>query len=392
MPERTILAAPRRVLRCIVLLGLALLPYAASAATLQANQSLDVSESPQGNAYLAGTEIRVDAPLPADVLAAAADLSVNAPVLGDALLVAGTVGLNAPVTGDVRSAGGRVRIDGDVGGELAVFGGAITVTGKVHEVRVAGGSVELRSGADGDVTVYGGSVSLAGTFTGNVRVVASDHVSLAEGTVIMGTFEYNAPQEAGIPPTAVIEGGANYVGSASFLPTAEEAQTVAIAGLGLFFAVRLVAAILAAGLVAGLFPAFTRALSAQVFDRSFKRSVLLTLLGFSVIVATPVLILLLVVSFVGMGIAALIGALYILLLLLAYLYASVLIGAVFMRTVMKRPEVTWKGAVLGMFLLGLIGIIPIIGSLLAFVLSSLALGAMLVIFYRFAFGKDQELA
>lgn len=365
---------------------LALSPLAASAATLQADESLDVSSSPAGNAYLAGTQVRIQAPLPGDLLAGAGTLEANAPIAGDALLAAGSVSISAPVAGDVRAAGGRIRIDSDVGGELALFGGVITVTGKVNEIRAAGGTVELRSGASGPVTVYGANVLLSGEFTGNVRVVASDHVTLAEGTVIHGTFDYNAPQEAGIPASASIDGGANYVGSSSFLPTAEEAQTFALAGIGIFFAVRLVAAILAAGLVAGLFPELGRRAAEEALTRGPKHFILLTLLGFGVIAATPLLLLLLVVSFVGIGIAALIGALYLLLLLLAYLYAAVLAGSALMRVLLKRKDVTWKGAVLGMLVLGFVGLLPVLGLFAAFILSSTALGALLVIFYRFAFG------
>ncbi len=370
----------------IAFLLLALIPASVTAATLQADETLNVSDTPAGNAYLAGTQVRVEAPIQGDLLAAAGTLEVFAPVAGDMLAAAGTVAMNAPVAGDMRAAGGRIRIDSDVGGELAMFGGVVTVTGKVNEIRAAGGTVELRSGAGGPVTVYGANVLLSGEFGGNVRVVASDHVALAEGTIIHGSFDYNAPQEAGIPASAEIDGGANYVGSSSFLPTAQEAKTFALAGLGIFFLVRLVAAMLAAGLVAGLFPAFGARIAETTIGHGVKRFILLTLLGFGIIFATPVLLLLLIASFVGIGIAALVGALYLLLLLLGYLYAAVLTGSAFMRIVMKRNDVTWKGAVLGMGILGLIGLIPVLGLALAFLLSSAALGGIVAIAYRFAFG------
>lgn len=373
-----------------LLIGLFLAPLGVFAATLQADQSLDVSASPEGNAYLAGTTVRVDAPIVGDLLSAAGTLLVSAPVSGDVLATGGTLDFLAPVAGDMRAAGGRIRVENDVAGELALFGGAITVTGKAKEIRAAGGTVELRSGADGPVSVYGGNIVLAGTFNGDVRVVASDHVTLAEGTVIQGAFDYNAPQEAGIPASAVITQGVHYIGSASFLPTAEEAHTFAIAGIGIFFAVRLVAAMLVAGLVAGLFPKLAGAVAHEALARSVKRSILLTLLGFAVILATPVLLLLLVVSFVGIGIAALIGSLYLLALLLSYLYAAVLVGSAFMRTVMKRTDVPWKGAVLGMLLLVLIGLIPVVGLLIVFFISCTALGALLILFYRSAFSSETE--
>ena len=360
------------------------LPFFALAAE-EPNQTLVVSETPGGNSYLAGTDISVDTALPADLMALATSLRISAPVAGDVLALAGSVLVQAPVTGDVRAAGGTIRSTGDVSGELALFGGTVIVSGSAGEIRAAGATVELRSGAHGPVTAYGANILLSGEFDGNVRVVASDHVTLAEGTIIHGTFDYNAPQEVSIPASAVIDGGANYIGSSSFLPTAQEAETFALAGIGIFFIVRLVAAILAAGLVAGLFPVFGQRVAEEALMRGPKRFLLLALLGFAVIAATPVLLLLLVASFVGIGIAALIGALYLLLLLLAYLYAAVLTGSALMRALLKRTDVTWKGAVLGMLALGLIGVIPALGLFIAFALSSAALGAILVIFYRFAF-------
>lgn len=376
--------------RYAALMALFLLPSIAGAATLRADDTLNLSEAPLGNAYLTGAEVTVSAPLPGDLLAAAGAILVNAPVAGDAFLLAGTVTSASPIAGDLRVAGTRVRVDGDVEGELAALAGALTVTGKAKEVRAAGGTVEFRSGAAGPVTIYGGSVSLAGEFAGDVRVVASDHVSLADGTVIRGTFEYNAPQEAGIPPSAVIEGGAQYVGSASFLPTEAEARTFALAGVGLFLLVRLVAAMLTAGLLAGLFPEAAKRIADRVLVLRPKPLVLYALLGFAAIVATPIAIVLLLASFVGIGLAALLGAAYLLALLLSYLYAAIILGAAFMRLVLKRQDVPWKSALLGMLALYAVGLVPTVGLAIGFVLSAIALGAMLAAFYRFAFGRSAE--
>lgn len=366
-----------------------LLPVTAGASTLRADKSLDVSASPEGNAYLAGTNVSVDAPLLGDLLAAALDLAINAPVSGDVLSLAGVLHLSSPVAGDLRGVGERIRINGSVGGDLALFGGSISVTAPVHEVHAAGGTIELRSGAQGPVTLYGGTVLLAGTFNGDVRVFASDHVTLAEGTVIHGAFNYNAPQEAGIPASAVIDEGTTYVGSSSFLPTEEEARTFAIAGIGIFFLVRMVAAMLAAGLVAGLFPVFALRICETALVHSPKQSFILTLLGGAVIIGTPLVLVLLVISFVGMGIAALVGSLYLLSLLLSYLYAGVLLGYAFMRVVLKRKEITWKGALVGMVLLTCIGLIPYVGMLIVFTLSCMALGALFQVCYRFLFSHSR---
>ena len=373
----------------VMVLTVLLLPLPLIAATVTADEAVDVTVSPADNAYLAGTEVRVNAPLPADLLAAAGTLLITAPVSGDALLLAGTADLASTVAGDVRAVAGRLVIEGDVGGDVAALGGVVTMSGKAQEVRLGAGTVELRNGAAGPVTIYAGNVFLSGEYAGDVRVVASDHITLGEGTVIKGVFEYNAPQEAGIPASAVVEGGIRYTGSLSFLPTEEEARTFALAGLGIFFLVRLVAGALAAGLVVGLFPAFARRIADEAVLRSWKRFLLLMLLGFAVLVATPVLIVLLIASFVGIGIAIVIGAAYLLLLLLSYLYAALFAGTLLMKLVVKRASVSWKAAILGMVALYVLGLIPGIGFLVGFALSAAALGTMTLLFYRFTLGRNE---
>lgn len=372
--------------RLLALAVLFLLPLSAFAATLRADNALVISELPLGNAYLAGSELRVLVPVLGDLVAAAGAMQVSEAIEGDALLAAGTLELAAPIGGDLRVAGGRIYVGKDVAGELAALGGRLTVAGKAAEIRAAGGAIELLGGSSGPVTAYGNSVALSGVFEGDVRVTASDQVTIAEGTVIRGSLEYNAPQEAFLPESAVVEGGVRYVGSASFLPTKEEAETFALAGIGIFFLVRLVAAMLAAGLAVGLFPEFARRVTEAATSRSPKRFAMLTLLGFATVVATPVLIILLLASFVGVGIAALISAFYVLLLMLAYLYAAVLVGSLFARFVLKRPGVSWRSAAFGMLVLYLIGLIPA-GFVVSLIFAAAALGAIVATFYKFAFGR-----
>lgn len=377
-------------MRPLALVAVFLLPLSVFGATLAANETLDVSVSPFDNVYLAGAEVRVKAPLPADLAAAAGTLLVTAPIEGDALLAGGTIDLTSPIKGDVRALGGRVVVEGDVEGDIAVFAGALSITGKAHEVRAAGGSVEIKGGAAGPVALYGGSVVLGGLFEGDVHVSASDSVTLLEGTVIKGAFEYNAPQEAGIPSSVIVEKGIEYTGSLAFLPTEEEAKTFALAGLGVFFAVKLVAGALASGLLAGLFPVFSRRLVDEGLFRSWRRFFLFALLGFAVFVATPALALLLLASFVGVGISIMLGTAYLLLIVLSSLWSGLFAGTLLVRIVLKRVSVSWKTAMLGSVVLSLVGAVPFVGALVCFVLFAAALGASLFLFYRFAFSRVES--
>jgi hypothetical protein len=378
----------RLTLLSAVLILCTLYAAPAHAATVFTAQAVTISSSTPDNAYITAEQASVTAPLPADLCVAAGTLTVSAPVAGDVLWGGGSIDIQKPVAGDVREIGGRIMDEDTVGGDLIAAGGLVTVNGKAKDTRVLGETVQLLNGSNGNVVVYGADVFLSGEFNGNVEVVAADKVTLGEGTVIHGVLKYNAPEQADIPASAHIAGGVNYIGSAAWLPTVQQAKTFAVAGLWVFFLVKVTAALVATGLIAGLFPVFTDRVVEATVRRTPERFVLLTLLGFAGFVATPVLIFFLLVSFVGIGIALILMAAYALFLLLSYVYAGVLAGVAFMYVFRKHTRVSWRGALIGVLVLSVLGSIPIIGIVLKIVLCATAGGALLSIFYRFSFRRD----
>ena len=373
----------------VVLFGNLLLAPVAQAATVLSGQTLSVSTSTPDNTYVFAGQARITTSLPQDLSAAAGTLTVAGTVGGDALLAGGTVDVQKPVTGDVRIVGGRVLDDDTVGGDLMIAGGAVTVAGKAKNTHIVGGNVEMLNGSNGPVTVYGADVSLAGEYNGDVEVVASDKITIQDGTIIHGVLKYNAPQQADLPTTAHVDGSVNYIGSASWLPTAKQAKTFATASVWILILVRLTAALVAVGLIAGLFPIFADRIIEATIRKNPESFILLTLLGFAGFIAIPVLIVFLSVSFVGIGIALILLTSYALFLLLSYVYASIIAGAGIMYLIRKRTKISWRVAILGVIVLYIVGLIPYVGVMLKVILCATAGGAMLSLFYRFAFKREK---
>lgn len=373
----------------VILLAAVAFPATLSAATFLSARTLVISEAPLDNAYLAGTDVTIAAALPADVVAAGGTVSIAAQVVGDATVAGGTVTVTRPIEGDLRAVGAQIVVNAPVSGDLALAGGTVTASSSAIDTRIIGGTVRV-TGSGGKVVIYGAEVYLSGTIEGDVEVTASDRVTLLDGTVINGSLRYDAPQEALIPASATVLGGVTYTGASSYLPTIEEAKTFAVAGASVFLLVRILAVLIAAALLAGLFPVFTQAVADRALSRSPGRFALLVLLGFAVVFATPVFIFILLVSFVGMAVAFLLLAAYLLLLMLGYLYAGVLAGAALGRGLMKREIVTWKFATLGMLVLYLVSAVPVIGGILTFILFLAATGTIVVLAHRVAFGRIQE--
>lgn len=379
-----------RTLTVILPLVLALLtPAYAQAAAVTSARTIVVSEPVAGNVYYAGSDITLAAPVAGDVFAAGATIITSAEVTGDALFTGGHIDVRKPVTGDVRLIGGELLIDAPVTGDVLALGGTVTASTTATDTHVVGGVVRVQ-GSGGDVTVYGADVYLSGSITGDVVVVASDKLTIAEGTTIEGTLRYDAPQQVAVPATAVISGGVTYTGSSAFLPTNEEAKRFAVAGASVLLITRVIAVAIAAGVVVGLFPVLAHMVVERTIRRTPRRFVLLALLGFAAIVAAPLLILFLLVSFVGIALAVLLAALYVLLLLLAYLYAGLISGAAISQALFKKETSSWRAAVLGTLVLYVVGLVPVLGFLVTCIITSAGLGALMAIVYRKSFTSAEE--
>lgn len=374
-------------------LALLLLPASALAARVPASFSaayslLSASSSP-ANAYAAGASIVATAPVAGDLSAVGGSIIAAAPVMGDELLLAGSIHSRASVGGDLRALGWSTNIDEPVAGDLVAFGYSVYDAGRARgSVFIISANATVANGAGGPVTIYGNNVSLAGNFAGDVTIVASGRVSLAASTTILGKFSYEAPDTALIPASATLTGGVEYT-NASYLPDVGTSRILALISIGLFLFARIFGTLILAGLLTGLFPKLAEAITERTYTKRLGSILLTALLGFAILVATPVLLILLSLTFVGLGIALLLLILYALLAFLAVMYAGILLGGVSARRFAARNTVLWRDGVLGMLALSLIALVPVAGLLAALVLTVFSAGALVQLFFDFAFPRKR---
>lgn len=378
-----------RRLAFVPLLALLAVPSFADAATVAAHRSVTFSDTSPDNAYIAGGTVTVTGPINGDLTTGGGTVATYAHVSGDALALGGTVLIAKPVDGDIRAIGGRVSIVASTTNDVFAAGGSVSVTGTAGDIVAVGSNVELSASTTGDVNAYGADVELSGFYDGNVMVVSSNRFSIAPGTHITGTLHYKAPQQVSLPESAHVDGGASYTGSYAYVPTSEEVHRYAIAGAAIFFVVRALAGVIVAGLIAGLFPAFAIAVNDRVLLGRPRRTILLGLLGFALAVATPILLVLLFLSFVGVGVALILGAMYALLIFLSYAFTGIIVGAFLRHALLYRlrgvRNFSWQDAVLGTLVVHAIELIPTIGFPLVCILAALAAGAIATLAYMYAF-------
>lgn len=378
----------------LTILALLILPASVSAArapaTFDAAQSLISASSTPGNVYDAGASVVVASPVGGDLSAFGGSVIAAAPITGDELLFGGSLLSRGRVAGDLRAFGGGITVEESVAGDLVAFGFTVRDSAPAAgSVFIVAANATVSGGADGPVTIYANNVSLGGNFSGDVTIIASGRVALDTGTTIAGKFSYQSPQEAVIPASATIGGGVSYE-NASYLPDVGTSRILSLISIGLFLFVRILGALILAGLFAGLFPRLAERLAEGAMAMRPTRLLLTTLLGFAVFVVTPVLVILLALTFVGIGLAilALIG--YALLALLALLYAGILIGSLLARRFSRRDTVLWRDGVLGMLILSVLTLVPYVGLIIVFLVTAFAAGTLLIIFFQFAFPHEVD--
>lgn len=381
--------------RALILVFLSLLlpasVLAASApASFRAARSLLAASSSPGNAYVAGASIVLTAPVAGDFSAIGGSIVTAAPIRGDGLLIAGSISSRARVSGDLRMVGGSITLSEPIAGDLIALGVSMNDSGRVAgSVFIVAANATVANGAAGPVTIYGNNVALSGDFAGTVDIVASGRITLAENTVIHGKFSYQAPGIATIPASSTTLGGIEYT-NASYLPDAGTSRILALVSIGFFLFARIFGALILAGLLAGLFPKLAEAVVERAHAERLRSVLLTMLLGFAILVASPVLIVLLALTFVGIGLAILLFILYALLSLFAFLYAGILLGSVLARRFRGRETVLWRDGVIGMLVLSLIALVPTIGPFAVFLFAVFSAGALLLIFFGFAFPHEEH--
>ena len=358
--------------------------------SFSADKSLIIASSSAGNSYAAGFSVVRTAPVAGDFLALGGSIVTASPVSGDEFLLAGSVNSRAEVGDDFRAIGGSINVEESIGGDLVAFGFSVRNSGITKgSVFIVAANVTMANGSAGPVTIYGNSISLGGNFAGDVNIVASGKITLTASTTISGKLSYQSPESATIPESVTVSGGIGYT-NASYLPNVGTSRILAFISIGFFLLVRILGALILAGLLAGLFPKLAEAVVERALTKRPSSILLTMLLGFAVFIVTPILFLMLALTFVGIGLSILLFIGYIFIMFLSLVYAGILLGGAFSRFYMKREGVLWHDGVLGMLALSLISLIPYIGLIVVLLLTAFSAGALLLIFFYFVFPHEDQ--
>jgi cytoskeletal protein CcmA (bactofilin family) len=361
--------------RSVILLLLVVL-HAAPAGAQEAGETLVLTGSFARDLYLAGGRVDFPGEAEADVVVAARALWVSGIIRGDLLAAASRLLVTGRVVDDARVAARRVGLDGEVGdgfvaaGEVIRLSAASRVGGAAW---LAGRRVDVAGRVGHDLRAAAVRVRISGTIEGDVVLAARD-IELLPSARIVGNLTYWSSQEARVAQGAQVSGRI-VRRQPEYLDRAGRVLTV----LSVITRVVFVVNLFVAGVILYLlFPRLTVSAALTVGRRPWTSFGV----GLAVLTLTPLAVLSLALTVIGIPLALALVWLYVGALLLGLVTAAFYLADLALRPV-ARTRWPSRGAriaalALAVLVLALVRFIPIAGPLVLLLALVFGVGALVV--------------
>ena len=311
----------------------------------------------EGDLYVGGNTIIIDATINGDLIAAGKTITVNGPVNGSIMAAGETVNINGEVTHAVRVIGETLNISGTIGRDLLV-GGAKFSMASTAEI-------------GGDLLLGAGNARIDGLINGDIKS-AVDSLTIASTASIQGKLTYISENEANIQSDAQIRGTITHR-----LPDIKEkiATGTGIGLWGTFIGFLMI-------LVLGIIIILIAPKRVEAVTESIRTSPWASLgWGAVILVATPIVASIVCITIIGLPLGLITLALYTIVIYLTQLFVGLLIGQLIIGA--YKGVVETRGALVGALALGLailrfLMLIPFVGFFFRLATVLFGLGAILV--------------
>lgn len=320
-----------------------------------------------GDVLASGGMVHVTDSVPGDAMLAGGNLEFSGATGGDYLGAGGSQVITGRIHGSARVAGGEIRVAAPIDRNATIAGGNIELDGASivgHNAYLAGGTVRVAGTVRQVLHVTGGTVVLDGAVGGNVEVDATE-LRVGSRAAIAGSMRYRVPREK-----VHIDSAAQIAGTVTALPARDWRGTLLV-----FRLVWLLGFLLAGAVAVALAPRFAR----DAAERLQLRPGLSVLLGIVWLIVVPIICVLIAITLIGLPLALLLGAVY---MVLAYVGRFVLAVWLGQRMLGDRVRPGTAGAVVsflaGAIILAIVALVPLLGPLVTLAATVCGLGALLL--------------
>jgi hypothetical protein len=323
--------------------------------------------------YIGGQEIVIDGTVNGDVVAAGTEVTVNGIINGSVIVVAQTITINGHITRGAKLGANDITINGTIDRDLIAGGTTITITSN----SVVGGDCIVGTGtllADGeikgDIKSAAGEASINNGVGGDV-VLEVDSLHIASTASIGGSLTYTSKKEADIESGAEISGPIKHI-----VPEPQPGFWSGVGGKVVKKILAFLMIFLIGLLLIVIAPNKMNSLAEAIVIHPWQS------LGWGALlfIATPIAIVIVMITVIGIPIGLITGAVYGIALYLAQIPVALMLGLLILkRSVVTESKGIMIGALaIGLVILHLLRLIPIAGFIIALLTIVFGLGSLVV--------------
>lgn len=307
-------------------------------------------------------------------------------VRGDAALVGANVKISGDVKGYLMAAGANVNVDAPIGNDLWAAGANVIVTAPVADnATMAGSTVVLEPGATigGDARIAAGNAEIKSRVARNLNISAAnaqisseiggkteayvENLTLNSGAVVRGDLVVHSPNEPVISPQAQVLGRVDYQrverndrSSGGKLVASWLMSFLWLTVLGL-------AAVRASAV-------WTNRVSEMIKNQPGNSF----LAGFIATILVPIVALILLITFLGIPLAVVLGAFYVIGFILSGVFVSYLVGSWILPRIKRWENSGVAKIIVGALIVSFVYTIPLIGFLAQTAVLFFGFGALML--------------
>lgn len=355
---------------------LLILPATINAIELRGGEDLNYSSDKvfNGNTFIAGSNINFEAVVEGDLFIVGSEVDLDeAEILGDLYIGAGNVTLRDIKVEDIRLGSGTLIIKGSkISGDLMIGSAQVIIDENTEisgSIYAGAGTLNLEGIIGEDIRMRAGDIVIDAQIGGQVKVNA-DSLNIKKNSQINGKVIYTYGKEgekATVSKDAELSGGFSQKQTSkapakkSILPN----LTSFLYGLLMYWIV---------GLIMVLFVPVCMRRTAEILEKRPWAS-----LGWGALAlfVTPIALMILLMTFLGIPLALIGLGFYLLLLYIAKIFTATYIGIKILKSEKKTHAPIWEMA-LGVLIIFILGAIPYIGGWVRFLAILFGLGILIL--------------
>ncbi len=378
---------------------LALAPFGASAATFESGESytLPMGEVITDDLFIGSERVQIDGRVEGDVFIGSSIVDITGDITGSVIIGASYVTISGAVGNDLYVGAGTVRLSGPVEDNVYIGSGVLTTKNTFsskNDVFIGSGDAQIDGQIGKNLVAGTGALDILGRVNNSAYVSSGESNSgeskrsglrVSQDAQIGDNLEYQSQKEAAISSAAQIGGETVF--------TEAQKDGVASSKNGINFnfnSFSPIAKILSwmSGflwllMITLLFVAVAKEkvemLTAVYQENLGKTLGYGSLVGFLLLITTPIVLLVLIVTIIGIPFAFILGLLYGIVLILSKAITAIVIGdLVFGEKVGTRKKSLYLTASVGVLILSVATAIPFIGGVLSIVATIFGLGAIVL--------------